>query len=146
MDSDDDFLPPEVPVKDSSVVEPAEPRLVHEAFSVPAADTILHCQILKLVDQWYVWAALGDSTPLNELSMAVNTHLSDIPSATELIGGYKKSASTELAKRLSMRTGKSVVASCNIPDELAVMQSFAEKTLVAKLMELSELHGGDNAT
>ena len=141
MDSDDDFVPPEVPVKDTCVVEPAEPRLVNETFSVPAADTVLHCQILKLVDQWFVWVALGDGTPMNDVSMAVKTRVSDIPSVTSLIGGGTDSASTQLAQRLSLRTGKSVVASCNIPEELAILQAFAEKTLVAKLQEFSELGG-----
>ena len=32
--------------------------------------------------------------------------------------------------------GYSVVASCNIPADLAMLQVFAEKTLLAKLKEL----------
>jgi len=47
------------------------------------------------------------------------------------------SVSNGMAQRLAKRTGMCVVASCNIPADLAVLQVFAERTLLAKLKELA---------
>lgn len=157
-DEDDlDFDPPQQPVSDHAEVAAVAPRgdVVEHSFTVEAPGAHVHFQIVQLCDQLYVWVGAGNvgEPPVHgELSMALKTRMSDTPAVTTLLAGgggsnagggggegaatASVSASNQMAQRLAKRTGKCVVASCNIPSELSTLQVFAEKTLMAKLKDL----------
>ena len=121
-----------------------------------APGATLHFQIVRLIDQLYVWVGAGDAggaPPVHgELSMAIKTRMSDTPTVTTLIGAgglgtgggggaagnvaLTDCVSDQMAQRLAKRTGKCVVASCNIPSDMAALQVFAERTLLEKFKEL----------
>lgn len=156
-DSEEDlrFDPPPLPAPDAAVVVPVAPSgdVVEHAFSVDAPGAVLHFQIVQLCEQLYVWVGAGGGAgggpaPVHgEMSMAIKTRMSDTPTVTTLIGGgggggggegvgMTDCVSNQMAHRLAKRTGKCVVASCNIPSDLAMLQVFAERTLLDKLKEL----------
>mmetsp|Transcript_2662 Transcript_2662/g.4217 ORF Transcript_2662/g.4217 Transcript_2662/m.4217 type:complete len:164 (-) Transcript_2662:794-1285(-) len=146
------FDPPPRPVLDAAKVVAVAPRgdVVEHAFAVEAPGATLHFQIIQMRDQLYVWVGAGGvgEPPMHgELSMALKTRMSDTPAVTTLLGaggtggggegvGMTDCVSNQVAQRLAKRTGKCVVASCNIPADLSMLQVFAEKTLLAKLKEL----------
>mmetsp|Transcript_675 Transcript_675/g.1558 ORF Transcript_675/g.1558 Transcript_675/m.1558 type:complete len:185 (-) Transcript_675:153-707(-) len=160
-DSGNEFAPPPVPVKDACVVTPVAPSgvITETSWTVEAPGAVLHFQIVRLHEQLYVWVGAGDTPAHGELSMAVKTRMSDTPSVTTLLGAGGAPASSAgggggggaanaagpslidsvsngMAQRLAKRTGMCVVASCNLPHDLADLQVFAERTLLAKLKEL----------
>lgn len=147
-ESDLGFEPPPIPAKDTATVVPVAPEgsVVEHVFTVDAPGATLHFQIVQLCEQLYVWVGAGqrgERPGHGELAMAIKTRMSDMPVVTTLpLGGgggdslQADCVSNQMAQRLAKRTGKCVVASCNIPAELQVLQVFAEKALLAKIKEL----------
>mmetsp|Transcript_2359 Transcript_2359/g.4795 ORF Transcript_2359/g.4795 Transcript_2359/m.4795 type:complete len:138 (-) Transcript_2359:220-633(-) len=117
------------------VVEVA-PRLKLREFTENAVDTIIHFQVLELVDQLYVWIGAGGAR-MESLHTAMNTKYDNLPVVATHFGD-NTSDGAALAQRLSMRLGKVVSVSSSLPPGTPLMQAMAEKRLIEELTQASE--------
>ena len=145
--SDDDapsLDPPRV-TTDTCVITPVAPSgvLREETFTVDAPGAVVKVQLVCLKNQLYVWVgALGGEDILShgEMSMALpgrgtvrDTSVAALTNSSTKNAQDADRASDHLAARLSKRTNRSVVASCNLSADL---RPVAEKAITEKLKEM----------
>ncbi|KAF5835809.1 hypothetical protein DUNSADRAFT_6843 [Dunaliella salina] len=108
-------------------------------FTETAPDATIHCQIIDLGRQVYVWASVGANTKLNNLYMAIQTPAASTPSvATLLPASAASNEANAFAQRLAMRLKRPVLCSWNIPASEPLLQAIAEKRLLKELKEMLE--------
>lgn len=91
-------------------------------------------QILKLEGCAYVW--VGSSTcSLNQLSTAIQTRFSPIPSVVNIWGGDEELE--RLIQRIAKKTGFFLMFSMNVQNAPADLFRVVEDTLIARLLSTS---------
>eukprot|EP00898_Chlorokybus_atmophyticus_P008935 jgi/Chlat1/9042/Chrsp94S08303 len=89
----------------------------------------VHFQILELDKQVFVW--VGHGVPrLGNLHAATPTKFDRVPSVTTLFGGGANDPAATIAQRLSLKLGKPVLLSYNLPANTPLLQAFAEAQLI----------------
>ncbi|BBN01281.1 proteasome assembly chaperone 4 [Marchantia polymorpha subsp. ruderalis] len=104
-------------------------------FSDEAHDATFHFQILKLTDQLYIWVGCN-AARLGHLFAAFPTPFDRTPSLTALIGGGPDNTGASMARRLSMKTGWSIILAINLPSNSPTLEAYAERRLLQELKSL----------
>ncbi|XP_024384832.1 uncharacterized protein [Physcomitrium patens] len=112
-----------------------EPSLEVTQFSDESNDSTFHFQILRLTNQLYVWIGCN-SARMGNLYAALPTRWDKTASVAALVGGGADSTGASMARRLSMRTGWSIVLASNIPSNAPVLEAFAEQRLFQELRSM----------
>ncbi|KAG0567223.1 hypothetical protein KC19_7G119800 [Ceratodon purpureus] len=120
---------------DAAPTPDMEPGLEMTQFSDESNDSTFHFQILRLVDQLYVWIGCN-SARMGNLFAALPTRWDKTASVAALVGGGAESTGASMARRLSMRTGWSIILSSNLPSNAPVLEAFAEQRLFQELRTL----------
>jgi len=130
------------PAGGGCVVEAAEPRLKHEMFvsNVRGVDLAFH--VYHLHDQIFAYVG-GEDGRFDECAFGVKARASagggGVATTTLLGSEASARASSDAARRLALRSGKSIVMSINMPAGAEVLQGEAEKVLIRYLRETKEL-------
>lgn len=123
----------------SARVEATEPQFRHEMFvSTVGGGVDLAFQVYHLSDQLYVYIGGADGR-FEDCAFGVKARGSlggGGVATTTLLGTESSSrASSDAARRLAMRSGKSIVISVNMPEGAEDLQGEAEKVLIRYLRE-----------
>ena len=123
----------------SAQVEVTEPQFRHEMFvSTVGGGVDLAFQVYHLSDQLYVYIGGADGR-FEDCAFGVKARGSlggGGVATTTLLGTESSSrASSDAARRLAMRSGKSIVISVNMPEGAEDLQGEAEKVLIRYLRE-----------
>ncbi|XP_043226059.1 proteasome assembly chaperone 4-like [Amphibalanus amphitrite] len=113
------------------MVEPAEPRLGTHSFNCRHQSSIVHCQVLRLADSFFLW--LADSPSFQQLAVGMPRGPEAVSSL--LLNQGVRGQSDQLASRLARRTGKQVFVSCNVNLEDAALRQALEARVVEELKE-----------
>ncbi|CAM6129780.1 unnamed protein product [Calypogeia fissa] len=113
-------------------------------FSDEIDEATFHFQILKLTDQLYIWVGCN-SARLGHLYASFPSRFDKMPSLTTLIGGGADSVGASMARRLSLKTGWSIILAANIPSNSPTIEAFAEKRLLQELRALGYVKAIANA-
>ncbi|CAM6034527.1 unnamed protein product [Sphagnum compactum] len=105
------------------------------AFSDEAHDSTFHFQILHLTDQLYIWVGCN-TVRMGHMYAALPTPWDRTPSVAALLGGGANSTGASMARRLSMRTGWSIVLASSLPSNSPTIEAFAEQRLFQELKTL----------
>lgn len=133
---------------DAAAAAPAadmEPGLEMTQFSDESDDSTFHFQILRLTDQLYVWIGCN-SARMGNLYAALPTRWDKTASVAALVGGGAESTGASMARRLSMRTGWSIILASNIPSNAPVLEAFAERRLFQELRTLGYVKPASKAS
>ena len=119
-------------------VEATEPRMRHEMFVADVRGVELAFQVYHLEDQLYVYIG-GKEGNLTQCAFGVRVRggLGGGGVATTTLIGSEAGAraSSDSARRLAMKSGKSIVISVNMPEGCEELQGEAERVLVRYLRE-----------
>lgn len=113
---------------DNENVKSGKPSI--HTFSDKIMDKLMHFQVIKLDDSFHVWIG-QTSGKFGEMSVAMNTKFSSVPTASAIIGGTD-SPSVCMAQRLAKKTGKQVFVSCDFPYN-QLIQPLIEKRIGEEL-------------
>ncbi|GAQ86520.1 hypothetical protein KFL_002940060 [Klebsormidium nitens] len=107
--------------------------IVQRCFSEEASDVVVHFQIIKFEQQYYVWVGCN-SAAFGSLYAAVPTKFDPQPSVAQLItkGG---DAGALMAQRLSKRTGCQIFLACSLPSNSSSIEAFAERRILQEIRE-----------
>ncbi|GIL75529.1 hypothetical protein Vretifemale_5306, partial [Volvox reticuliferus] len=99
-------------------------------------DAALHFQILDLGRQYYIWvSAMGPK--LGSLYLAIKTPADKTPAVASLLtANIAGDEGPAMAQRLALKLGKSVVCSCNLPQNAPLLQAVAERRLMQELQAM----------
>lgn len=97
------------------------PGLEMTQFSDESNDSTFHFQILQLIDQLYVWIGCNTAR-MGNLYAALPTRWDKSASVAALVGGGADSTGASMARRLSMRTGWSIILASNIPSNAPLLE------------------------
>lgn len=128
---------------EASVVA-TEPRLRHDVFVADVRGVSLAFEVYHLHEQLfaYVGGVDGRFADCAFAAKARTTGGSGGVAATTLLGTEVSArASTDCARRLALRSGKSIVASVNLPAGAEALQDEAEKILIRHLRETHAIEG-----
>lgn len=98
-------------------------------FHSEIVNQMVYFQVIKLCDSFHLW--VGTSPVFGDMSVAMNTKYSSLPTGSVLIG-QSESTSLPIAQRLSKRTGKQVFVSSSLPYD-RVMLPLVEKRIGEEL-------------
>lgn len=98
-------------------LELAEGLGVH-TFQTEVMNQTVFFQVIKLCDSFHLW--VGTSSNFGDMSVAMNTKFSSLPTGSVLIG-QSESTSLPMAQRLSKRTGKQVFVSSSLPFDRVIL-------------------------
>jgi hypothetical protein len=119
-------------------VEAVEPQFRHEMFLADVRGVELAFQVYHLSDQLFVYIGGGDGR-LSDFAFGVKARgsLGGGGVATTTLLGTETSAraSSDTARRLALKSGKSVAVSVNLPEGMEDLQGDAEKVLIRYLRE-----------
>nr|XP_034300422.1 proteasome assembly chaperone 4-like [Crassostrea gigas] len=111
-----------------------EPQLKYHVFSDKIMDTVVNFQVLKLKDSFYVW--MGSSNKLGNVTVAMPTKFSSVPSGSVLLGPSDSHCLT-IAQRLAKKTGRQVFVSGTV-DYNQLMLPLIEKRIGQELQNFPE--------
>ena len=124
--------------------EAVEPGLRHEMFVADVRGVELAFQVYHLHDQLFAYIG-GRDGRFSECAFGVKARRgggSGGVATTTLLGTEASArASSDAARRLAMRSGKSIVVSVNMPAGAEELQGEAEKVLIRYLRENHALEG-----
>ena len=130
-----------------SSVETTEPRLRHEMFVADVRGVELAFQVYHLHDQLFAYIG-GCDGRFSECAFGVKARSSlgggGVATTTLLGTEASARASSDAARRLALRSGKSIVMSVNMPAGAEELQGDAEKVLIRYLRENHALEGEMN--
>ena len=115
------------------MVEPAEPRLATHSFSCRHQASIVHCQVLRLADSFFLW--LADAPNFQQLAVGMPGGPAATAVSSLLLNRGGRGQSDQLAARLAKRTGKQVYVSCNVNLEDAALRQALEARVVEEIKE-----------
>eukprot|EP00850_Spirogloea_muscicola_P017116 SM000144S00664 [mRNA] locus=s144:71808:73053:- [translate_table: standard] len=119
----------------------------------------VHCQILPLSQQLYIWIGVN-AAAMGQLYAAVCTPFDKLPSLSVLMGSSSDSPGAAIARRLgnsnapslsflgilplqpfpsAMKTGHSIVLSCNVPSNSPLLEAQAERLVLQELKSMGIL-------
>jgi len=130
---------------DASPPADIAPGLEMTQFSDESNDSTFHFQILQLVDQLYIWIGCN-SARMGNLYAALPTKWDKTGSVAALVGGGADSTGASMARRLSMRTGWSIILASNIPSNAPGLEAFAEQRLFQELKTMGYIKSASKAT
>jgi len=112
-----------------------ESALQMTQFSDEFQDANFHFQILQLTDQLYIWIGCN-SARMGNLYAALPSRWEKTASVAALVGGGADSTGASMARRLSMKTGWSIILASNIVSNAPSLEAFAEQRLFQELRTL----------
>ncbi|XP_061184476.1 proteasome assembly chaperone 4-like [Saccostrea echinata] len=111
-----------------------DPQLKYHVFSDKIMEKVVHFQVLKLKESFYIW--ICTSNKLGNLAVAMQTKFSSIPSGAVLLGPADSHCFT-IAQRLAKKTGKQVFVSGSV-DYDQLMLPLIEKRIGQELQNFPE--------
>ena len=127
-----------------ATVVATEPRMRHETFVADVSGVELAFEVYHLHEQLFVYIG-GSDGRFTECAFAAKARTSlggGGVAATTLLGTEASArASTDAARRLALRSGKSIVMSVNMPVGAEHLQVDAERVLIRYLRETHAVEG-----
>ncbi|XP_071704764.1 uncharacterized protein [Rutidosis leptorrhynchoides] len=121
-------------IQDSNGEEEEEAAKI-TCFSDSFNDISIHFQIIRFHKQIYTWVGCNTAR-FGSLYAAAPTRPNNIVSVTSLLGGTSDNTGSGIARRIVLKTGFPVTLACNIPKDSPMLEAYAEKKLVEKLISL----------
>lgn len=83
-------------------------------FTAQVGEVRLHCHVVKMKDSLYMWIGDAKNPVMNDLSLALLSRYDPVPLSTKVLGAVADTTSTNMAQRLSKKTGKPIYVSFNV--------------------------------
>ena len=109
---------------------------VHD-FIETFCDTCIAFTVLKMKDSVFIWLGLKNEPTLTDMSLAIQTLYSALPSSIKILGKTSDVTSTNIAIRLQRKLQKPVYVSCNVPLDRFLLPAV-EKRLAEELKNKPE--------
>ncbi|KAF8387694.1 hypothetical protein HHK36_026348 [Tetracentron sinense] len=90
-------------------------------FTEVVNDVTLHFQIIRLEKQIYAWIGCN-SAKFGHLYAATHARPSNTVGVTSILGGASDNTGSSIARRLVLKTGRSIILACNIPKNSPLLE------------------------
>lgn len=120
-----------------AVIEYTTSSFQKHEFAETFSDTCIEFTVLKMKDSVFICLCLKNEPKLLDMSLAIQSPYSALPSSIKILGNTADVTSTNLATRLHQKLQKPVYVSCNVTLDRILLPAI-EKRLAEEIKNKQE--------